>query len=281
MNSVLDDLRENIKNGGRDIQLILALVGIYAVLFIISIAAPSTYTSVVHQLTLSPEGLLYKPWTLLTHGAIQTDFISTVLNGVTLYYCSKIYLSFGQEKQIIPLFLLGAVISGAAFYLLSIISPATAAANFGPKAGIAAIFFAAVSYSPQYQIKLALFGFVRLYVLGGILVTLFVVSSLAYGPNHAIVPIIGAVVGYLYPYINWSKFSSFTLKRKKKSPLSVIKGGQYINTPTSSPKRTIKSDKKKLPSEARMNMILDKIKHKGIQSLTKEEKLFLDKMSQK
>ena len=247
-------------------------------------------TQVLNQLMLpaDAEGVLYKPWTLITYMFTHFKLLHILGNMLWLWSFGTILKDLYGDKIIIPIYIYGAI-AGALLFLLSynlfpvFKDQVENSALLGASAGIMAIALGATIASPGYRIFPMLAGGIPLWIL----TSLFVIIDIATIPNNnpggRIAHLAGALMGSLYVY--WYKKD--------------IDIGAWINNffdwvnnlfNPSKPKKgkVIKSDlfykAKKEPytktpnlTQQRIDAILDKINHQGYSSLTEEEKELLKK----
>jgi len=247
-------------------------------------------SQVLNQLMLpaDAEGVLYKPWTLITYMFTHFKLLHILGNMLWLWSFGTILKDLYGDKIIIPIYIYGAI-AGALLFLLSYnLFPAFKdqvenSALLGASAGIMAIALGATIASPGYRIFPMLAGGIPLWILTSLFVIIDIATIPNSNPGGRIAHLAGAMMGSLYVY--WYKKD--------------IDIGAWINNffdwvnnlfNPSKPKRgkVIKSDlfynAKKEPytktpnlTQQRIDAILDKINHQGYSSLTEEEKELLKK----
>jgi len=198
-----------------------------------------------------------------------------------LFWFGEIYQLYMRDRGLLPIFIFGSLAGGALMIALSyIIPPLRAQMGFtytvGASAGIFAIVFAATALNPDHRINIFLIGPVPIKYIA---LASFVISYVAITHGNAsgeISHIGGAIFGFFYIKSLRSGIDWFT-------PLDKIAG---IFRRRSKLKATYVSTKgpKDGPSESeqkRVDAILDKIAQSGYNSLSKEEKDFLFKFSNK
>lgn len=252
------------------------------------------------ELPADPGRLLRTPWTPLTYMFVHVDFIHVLFNMLMLYWFGRIFLEFYNQKQLVGLYILGGL-AGALFYVLGVnfipyfASVRPAALLCGASASVMALIFAAVVHSPEYRIRLALIGEIRLKYLGLIILLLdfvcFAGSNLGGTLAHAGGCIMGVAYGLLYVRkgidltspitaimnffssprfgkVGFKKSFGFANKRKKEKEEKKPRTDREWNEHNSS-------------KDERINAILEKIKKTGYSGLTDEEKRELFDMSSK
>jgi hypothetical protein len=222
-------------------------------------------------------------------------FWHLAFNMIGLNIFGKIVGDLLGDRKVFPIYLLGGIAGGIIVLVFTpILQNLGASIMVGASASILALAMAAALVAPDYNIRLLLIGNVRLkyIVLAFILFDLISSQGNANAGGH-IAHLGGILFGALYVYL-----------LKNGNDLSIpINNGltwlQSINRPNVQPKknrpvmkvehRSEKLIKKisftveepELDFDEHLDMILDKIKKKGYDKLTKEEKDFLNKASQK
>lgn len=237
------------------------------------------------------EAFFSRPWTLITHMFVHdTENVWLILgNMIWLWSFGYILQDLTGHRQIIPLFLYGALAGALAFMIASNIpalKPFITTPVFGASAGIMAIAVGVITLSPNYRIFPMLNGGIPVWVI----VVLYAIIDLAFIPKYSlggyIDHITGALMGFLYMMMlqrgtdwgNWmNNFYDWMINlfnpdkpkrgRSVKSQLFYKATVQpFSKTPTI--------------TQQRIDEILDKISQKGYQSLSEDEKEILKRASQ-
>ncbi|MBS0027839.1 rhomboid family intramembrane serine protease [Chitinophaga sp. 22321] len=237
-----------------------------------------TYDQLAIHAPLS--AFILKPWGLITYMFTHEEIFHVLFNMINLYWFGNLFRDFLGNKRVLPLYLLGGI-AGGLLYLLSssLFTGYVGSTMVGASAAIMCILVAAATLMPNYEIGLMFLGSVKLKWLAAALVVLGLISI----PNGNIGGLIshmgGSLLGFFYirilqagtdlckPLI-WlfdanTRREQRQIARKfkpKKSPLKVVK----------------KADDN---SQSRLDQLLDKINEKGYNSLSAEEKAWLDKVS--
>jgi membrane associated rhomboid family serine protease len=235
--------------------------------------------------------LVFRPWTLITYMFLHEDFFHILFNMLWLYWFGKIFLEYLNGKKLLSTYVLGGI-SGAFLYILSFnifpvfseIQPFSFA--LGASASVLAIVIAISTYVPNYTIYLMFLGPVKIKYIAIFSVLLDLLSIQSSNPGGHIAHLGGALFGYIY------------IQRLHKGKDISIGFTQLINSITSyfatsksklhvshSSRKKYKSDAEynydKKAQQQQMDKILDKISKSGYESLTKEEKEILFKISNK
>jgi len=227
-----------------------------------------------------------RPWTIITYMFYHEQLLHLLFNMLMLYFGGIIFSEYLSNKKLVYVYLFGGVV-GAAFYVISFnIFPAFADVTacsiaMGASASVLAVFIAAATYIPDLTVSLFLVGKIKLKYIAILFIVIDIFSIEKENPGGHLAHLGGALFGFLYVIaIKSSKQKSIipisistALKNlfKRKSRIKA----QYNPKPRSDEEyNRIRAEKQK-----RTDVILDKISKAGYESLTKEEKEFLFKMS--
>lgn len=292
MTTFTDEIKGFLRRGGMlavllSINIALFLLIRLSAVFLTLLNVSSDSFIQYLQLPSDPLMLLYRPWTLITYMFTHYDVLHILFNMLWLYWFGKIFLNFFNEKQLFALYILGGI-CGALLFMLAYNTLPYFTENMqlgmlmGASASVMAIVFAVSFYRKDFEIRLLFLGRIKLIYLA--LVTL-VIDLLALTSTNAgghVAHIGGAVFGILY--------ASSSLKGK-----DLTKGinrliDRLVNIGKKKPKMKVTykraetdieyRDRKKKESDD-VDSILDKLKHSGYESLSKEEKQRLFDASKK
>lgn len=255
--------------------LVFILVHIVDLLSFSEITEQGLFTALHTQLSLPGTlGTFWmQPWSFVTHTLVYNHIFHILFDCLWLYWIGNIFLTFLQKKQFWTVF--GTSLFGGALLYVLIgqvgIIPVGQYWN-SMSLGLIAIIVSVTTLLPTYEMRLFLFGNVKLRTIA----IIYVAFELAFTgwPNpQVVVPILFAGwVGWMYirqlqSGKDWSKI----LQLKKRQKLKVIhrKGAtEHIENHFSGP-----------PSQEQIDQILDKISKSGYDSLTSGEKEVLFKAS--
>jgi membrane associated rhomboid family serine protease len=237
--------------------------------------------------------LITRPWTVMTYMFTHLGFYHLLFNMLVLYFSGKILMEYLGQRRLLALYIYGGLGGGLLYLIISNISPILGGSQLvGASAGTMAILVAGALYMPTMELRLWGILPVKYWILaagvifldiisltgtnagghlahlGGALVAYFFIESMRKGHewNVYLFQVIDAVRGLLFRGGKKKRGFSFgeqTYKRstnKSRNPLDSTRSGKSDQT-------------------SRMDEILDKIKAKGYESLSKEEKEFLFKIS--
>ncbi len=289
--SIIEDLKLQFKIGDVLTKLIFWNIAFFAIpsvlfgilpLFKINI----NYLSYV-SLSSNPNDLLLKPWSIFTYAFCHSSILHILFNLIMLNFAVRLFLIFFNQKQLLSLYFVGSLFAGFVFLLSYMFFPALANVNtalVGASASVMAILFATVTYSPLMNIRLLLFGNVKLWHIALILIVIDLFQLPMENTGGHLAHIGGAFFGYIYIRLlkngtdicNWftliiDAFSSIFGSRKSKPFKKVHR--TYKAPAEKRVSKIVTKDK----VQQQIDEILDKISQSGYDSLSSEEKEFLFK----
>jgi membrane associated rhomboid family serine protease len=288
MASILDEVKSEFRNGSMLSRLLLINVFVFLGMNLLRLVFFLTgnhavFFDVVNLLAMpeNPMVLLIKPWTLFTHMFLHIELGHIFFNLLTLYWFGNIFKEYLGDRKLFPVFLLGGI-SGALLSLLAFfILPNADGYIMGASAGILAIVVATATLLPDFTISLILIGPVRLKYVALFMVGIDLISIPNGDHTAHIAHIGGAIFGFLFikelkKGNDWSiginKLADKTnMLLKPKPKITVVHKGRPLNDEEY-------SEYKKSKQEV-IDHILDKISKSGYESLSKQEKEILFKIS--
>jgi len=292
MESFITDLKNRFKTGNSVIKLIyinvglfliVRLVGVFFILFNVEGIPLLKYLN----MPSAPVELLYKPWTIITYMFTHYDFLHILFNMLWLYWFGYIFLQFFNPRQLVGMYLLGGI-AGAVFFLLSYnIFPyfqmeAALSSLLGASASVMAIVFAVSFYRKDYEITLLLIGRIKLIYLALFTLLLDMLAITSSNAGGHIAHIGGALLGI------W-----FASRMKEGKDLTAPFNrliDKIVNIGKSKPKMRVtykrgetdyEYNTRKHRESVELDIILDKLKRSGYESLSSEEKKRLFDASKK
>ena len=256
----------------------------------------SLFTRISEYIFLSQDPVwnLKHPWLVFTHMFTHIGLFHMIFNMLVLYWFGRIAGDLLGDHRMLPLYIFSGL-TGALFYLISapFFYPAGSTLH-GASGAIMGIVAAAGMTAPDYQMRLLLFGDVRLkYIVFGLLV-IYLVSLL--GMDNAggqMAHFGGAAFGFFYVHM-LRQGSDLTLgfrrmvnyfTRPKRKPVQIAKRRVPIEVRQRTGTRQRDVQAPPSPSfmdyQERLDFILEKIKKSGFDSLSEDEKKFLHDASQK
>ncbi len=256
--------------------------------------------------------LLYRFWTPFTymfaHSLINPFHI--IFNMLWLWWFGRIFTVFLDVKKTLPIYILGGL-AGALLYLLCynlipVLQPIHTT-MVGASASVMAIVFATTTLSPNYEIRLFLLGDVKIKYIAAVafifdLVTIAAIDNANVAEANiggALAHIGGAFMGFFLmkqlqngndfispvnkffdrisgkrhpkPRVVYRKRESVTTSEKKRFSDTVIANINRRQEQSNLDPNSMTLDEKR----DKVDEILDKIKEKGYDNISKEEREFL------
>ena len=208
--------------------------------------------------------ILMSPWTIISYSFFHIDFFHIFWNMFILYLVSDYFLSFLTDKKFLEIYFYGAISGGLLFIISYNIFPAfenSFSPLIGSSAAVYSLLIFACSYFPNTSINLIFFN-VRLKNLGLFYVIFSLIQIPFSNAGGNIAHLGGALCGLYYA----KNFNSL------KSPFKIL--AEILN------KIKVKS-RNDSNNQYKIDKILDKISKSGYESLSKSEKEFLFKNSNK
>jgi membrane associated rhomboid family serine protease len=273
----LQKIKYNFEQQGVLTQIIVANV---AVFLTVNIVGNVSHLNLLEYTALPIGGdeFLFKFWTIFSYMFTHIGLGHIFWNMVLFYFMAQVFFTIMGQKKLLYLYVMSGVCGGALVLILGLIFPASFGHSllFGASGAVLGVGAVMAVYSPNYRVYL--FGVVDIAYKYFFLLTfgLSTVIDLSVNTGGKISHIGGALFGLIYGYYlkkGTDLFNfSFRFNLKKKSKLKVVSSTKNY-AETAAPK--------KASDEHTMNELLDKISKSGYDSLTKNEKEELFKLSQK
>lgn len=319
--SIWDDVKREFQYGNMVTRIIVVNIAIWIVVNLAKLILriptedAAMYDDFLRFFSMSPNWkfILLHPWVPITSIFLHEGFGHILWNMLTFYWFGRIVGDLLGNHRILPLYLLGGIAGGvvyfiaAQFHVLGLGLPSEMV--LGASAAVMAMVACAAFIAPDYIFNLLLIGPVRLkYIafvlffldlisiadrsntgghlahLGGAAFGLFFAAQLREGTDLG--KPINRFIDFLINLFNSRPKTKFTYQRGGGGQKAY--SGQQKTQQKKSTQGSQTSDSAKKTTEtgvsdeqARLDAILDKIKQNGYDSLTKEEKEFLFKASQK
>lgn len=280
---LLEEIKQQYLNGNSAVKKLIAINVIvflaFAIVdvlnFLFNGSFPLASLRSFFYLPASFSGFIHQPWSLITHLFIHVSFLHLLFNMMLFYWMGNILEEYLGKKRVYLSYFLGGILGGLLYMFAYNVFPAFAssiasAKATGASAGVLAVVFAAATLLPDYEVRLVLFGFVRLKWIALAALAIDVIGISGGNPGGHIAHLGGALTGFLYVrYLSkYSIVDKVMVWFKPKSKLKVY----YHNTGKN-------DDSVKKHSEQEVDRILDKINKSGYDSLTQKEKDILYRAS--
>ena len=173
--SIWDDIKREFSYGNMVTRIIIVNIAffvainlLYLVLFITAgWKEANIYKEVLYFFSLSGNWKyqLTHPWTVITSMFLHEGFFHLLWNMLFLYWFGRIVGDFIGNQRVLPIYLLGGLVGGAAYFLSANLLPehvGIGTVAYGASAAVMAIVVAAGAIAPNYQFHLFLIGEVKL-----------------------------------------------------------------------------------------------------------------------
>jgi len=260
---------------------------IYLVIYDTAAATEPVYRSHVHgslNIPADPSDFIYKPWTAISYMFTHFGFWRLFSNMLWLWAFGYIFQTIAGSARVIPAYVYCGF-AGAILFVLSyfFFDDHLAPEMSGAAAAIVGLAVAATVMSPGYKIFPMLGNGIPLWVLTAVFLILDL-ASISSSFNLLIAHLAAALMGYVFVRM---------LKQGKDIGAwmnNIANRGLEIFSPEkkyqANQKQTLYYKAKKAPfvkkpnlTQQKLDEILDKINHRGYESLSEEEKDFLKKAS--
>lgn len=205
------------------------------------------------------EGMLKRPWTLLSFMFTGLGFFKLLSSLIWLFVFGSVVQGLIGKRELLPLFFASNILAGLAFILLQIPFPQGGLSAYfvGPDAAILAFGSAALTIAPKYKFYLGENLGIPLWVLF-VIYLLLSFGTMGHFSNYPLLGLMitGIVVGFVY----------INLARRGFRP------GNFWNNLFNKSSNKESFNRKSKAESLDVDTILDKINKKGIRSLTKAEK---------
>ena len=286
--NIIDDLKLQYKTGGIVIKLILWNIALFVIpwLFFAFLSLFGFTIDYLHYVSLSsnPVQLLWKPWSLFSYAFFHNGIMHILFNMLVLNFSGRLFMTYFTSKQLLGLYVLSAIFAGIiyvlVFYALNIDAPIV-----GASAAIMAILVATTTYYPLMELRLLLFGNVKLWHVTAVIIIIDLIQLRSENMGGHISHLAGALFGFIFIKLlqNGTDLSSpvsrcfhfFTTIFTKNTAPPFKKVHRNYSRPVAN---TVSKIVVKDQSQQQIDSILDKISQSGYDSLSKEEKEFLFKV---
>jgi len=264
---------------------------LHALAIIFMIVYPDSTKTVMSQVVVPQVGLkdwnsvMHKPWTLLTYFLGHVSFWNLISNMIWLYCFGSIIQNLTGYKEIILLYISGAVLSAVIYSLLSLAYPNWSSPGYilNAQSGVMTIAVAALTLAPHYRYYLGERMAIPIMLVFVIYLLLNVMAGMQ--GNTATLILLGAAAGIGFGYMRLLQRGY----RPGKWLYSRLGRLENVFTPNEEKLREHKNGKryntyqhiKKTShhSQEYIDRLLEKIHDKGYESLSTEEKNALFKAS--
>ncbi|OWY22314.1 DUF1751 domain-containing protein [Sphingobacteriales bacterium UPWRP_1] len=302
MQSIVEDIKNQFRYGSMVIQLILVNILVYVAdnvlqLLFLLVGKGYAYDNLAEWFMVSaaPEKLILKPWSVITYMFLHADLWHLGFNMYALYIFGQIIVNYLGNRKILPVFILGGIVGALTcvvlFNFIPALQPNLYTPMLGASAGVMAIVLAAATLQPEHELNILFIGPVRIKYIALFFILLDLTTITKSNPGGHIAHLGGAVFGYFFiRQLQEGKDWSVMFNQLTEKLLVFFRGLLRKNTLRAHPgsgnssakftqNKTGRAPGASSSNQERLDSILDKIAQSGYESLTREEKEFLFKMS--
>ncbi|AIG29948.1 transmembrane rhomboid family protein [Flavobacterium psychrophilum] len=291
--NILDDLKLQYKNGDMATKLIFWNLLLFTIPEIVFAVLQLFHINInyFNYVALSNHfgDLAGQPWTIVSYSFFHSGFFHLLFNMIMLHFASRLLITFFTQKQLFGLYVLGGIFAGIIYLVCYTFLPSLSNQNtllVGASASIMAILFATMTYQPFMNIRLALFGSIKLWHIAILYLAIDLIQLPLENTGGHLAHLGGAFFGFI-----WVKFlqngtdltSRFNaiidgfanlFSPKKETPFKKIHRNPKPISTVKTASKIVTKDK----TQQQIDEILDKISKSGYDSLTADEKEFLFKV---
>lgn len=307
-NSIWKDLEYGFRMGNMVRKLLLVNILVFVIVQVIhlgsNVAAGGmeggyiTFWNILHYICMPSDWqeLLWHIWTPVTSIFLHEGFWHLVGNMIWLSVFGTIVGDLIGDRRVLPIYLLGGLSGGILYFISANLAPGIIGSHaLGASAAVMAFGGAAIMLNPDYRVALILFGEVKIkyIVLIMVLLDLVGVTGMPNAGGHA-AHLGGFFFGIMFVYAlrdrkDWSEPVNNLIDRIQglfRRTTAMAAPRPKMKVTYSNPKKATggtpeKSSREALSHQERLDLILDKIKQKGFDQLSQEEKDFLYDASRK
>ncbi len=270
--SFLNDIKRNFQSQGALTQIIVANISVFLLINLVGNIAHLNLLP-FFAMPVGSYDFIIKFWTLFTYMFTHVNLGHIFWNMILFYFTAQIFFTIMGQHKLLYLYVMSGLSGGALVLTSGILFPESFgnALLLGASASVLGVAAVMAIYAPNYTVYL--WGILQMpykyfYLL---IFTVSTLIDLSVNTGGKIAHIGGALFGVLYGYQlrKGVDLFDFIFFKKNKNKLKVV---------SYNPKNSSKPIQNK---EAMMNELLDKISKSGYDSLTKEEKETLFRLSKK
>ena len=283
MNSILNNLKREFKEGTLLNKLIYINVGIFLLFGILGALFFMFQFNIdpfLERLYLPADSsiLLTQPWAFVTYMFLHNNFLHLLFNMIWLHFAGKIFLQYLSPKQLLSTYILGGISGGILFiiaynYVPALIIYTQNAQALGASASVLAIVVAIATYSPNYSVRFPFIGILKLKHIAIFCVALDMLSIPQGNAGGHIAHLGGAIFGYFYiKQLQKGNDISNGFSNFLNKLVNTFKTKSKLQTEHKRSKSDKQLNKEKTEQQKAVDLVLEKISKSGYESLSKEEK---------
>ncbi len=309
--SIWDDIKRAFSRGDNLTRLIIVNIGFFLFIHIVGFLMVP-FTGIGNHAAFNaflewfmapsdPVELLKRPWTIITYMFLHEGIWHLVFNMLFLYWFGRIVQDLLGDHRILPIYLLGGLAGFVAFFISANFLPGNisyyiGSHMLGASAGVMAIVMAAATLAPTYIMHLLLIGPVQIRYIALFLIVIDMIA-IREGSNTGghFAHLGGVAMGWYFIHAlrngtDLSRPVNNLLERiatffrelfagRRRSHIRVRHANKKPSSASAKKQNGLSPDDPAY--QRKLDRILDKIRDRGYESLTREEKEFLFRASKK
>lgn len=289
--SIWQDIKHQLSRGTRLNQLMLVNVIVFIVVLFVRIGfniaygtSQSGFFSFTEMLSFHSDTLylLKHPWILVTHMFLHVGAWHLIWNMLMFYWFGNIVGDLIGNKAILPLYLFSGFVGALAIYIFSrlLAYPSAAVVAYGASAAVMGFILAATIIAPDYLMHLLLLGPVKLKYIAMVVVLLDLVGLAENNNTGGHIGHLGGALGgvlFIWWLRNGYSLPDWNYKKSSGKIIPMRKSVRVTSSKAADQKSAVGKTNEVPLKESEIDRILDKIRDKGIGSLTTEERNTLDR----
>ena len=307
--SIWEDIQQQFRSGNMVTRLVIINVAVIVVFHLTALilsvfmGGPGTVDLLTPYLAVPSNlwDLLFKPWTIITSMFFHVGLWHVLFNMLWLYWFGRIVGDLIGDRYIFPLYLLSGLFGTLCFIVGGQFIPQLhGSIALGASGAVSGIMVAAAVQAPNYRVYLPLIGGVAIkWIVLIVLLTYVIGINFMDNTGGHLAHLGGSFFGFLFIHqlnkvggidfatpvndmLDWmgslfAKPVKKTASKSRPNPRVVFRNKKA----KASRKANAQTDEHDLSHQEQLDVILDKIKRNGYDSLSKTEKEFLFKASKK
>ncbi len=278
-------LKQVFKQGNIIIKIIYINVALFlfsASLNVVGTLFQLDYLSVSYWFSIPADFnlLITRFWTPITYMFYHEDFFHILFNMMILFWFGRIFLVYYSEKQLVSAYVFGGLLGALAYFLGYNLIPyyqnkVLASILMGASGSIMAIIFAAAMKAPDMELHLLFIGRIKLRWVAIISVVISFFGLPLKNGGGEMAHLGGALGGYLFFFFE-KQGRDITLFVTKIIDffVNIFRPRPKMKTTRFNPSKMAPEEynQRKAETMKEIDLILDKIKSSGYDSLTSNEK---------
>lgn len=220
---------------------------------------------------------IYRPWKIFTYLFTELSLLKLISSCIWLMFFGFVINNVKGKNSLLSLFILNGLCIGVIAYCISYFAPSwfQGMPYFGISEIVLSIAIAAVVYNPTYKVFQFLNGGFSIWIVGLVYALLHLTGMAS--KAHIVISLCSLAIGGIYYFMGdtiYYRFQQFL----NAGVLSIFSNNSFSQREKNKLPNTALYSKTEI-TQKKLDEILDKINKKGINSLTAQEKEWLETSS--